>query len=102
MRAEASDLSPDDRTRRGQQAERLLKDPLFVEVWDKLDAASVNAWRTCKDPVERERLWHAQDVVAKLRAAFASVSHDGAMAQKKLDELAKAPRRSVGSLIGSR
>ena len=91
-------MTPDERRTRAHKAKRILDDPMFTEAWDRLEADTLKAWKASKDPTERERLWHAQDVLDKLKGQFIAIVRDGDLAQRKIDEIAKAPRRSVGRL----
>lgn len=91
-------MTPDERKVRAEKAKRILNDDLFKNAWDALEADTLKAWKASKDPTERERLWHAQDVLDKLKAQFMAIVRDGELAQRKIDEIAKAPRRSVGRL----
>lgn len=88
--------SLDERTNRGNKADRVLNDPMFVEAWDRIEAATLKKWRESNDPLERDRLWHAQDVLAKVKAAFVAHVRDGKAAQKEIDKIADVPRKRVG------
>lgn len=60
----------EDKIRDGQQAERILNDPVFQRAVEQTEEKYVREWKTSEDPAERERL-HArvnglQDIVQQL------------------------------------
>lgn len=85
-------MTPDERKARAEKAKRILDDPMFSEAWGRLETDVLKAWKASRDPVERERLWHAQDVLDKLKNAFDSYVRDGKLAQRDIDKIAEAPR----------
>ena len=61
-------MSPDV-LRRAEEARGLLEPgSLFGEIWSRMDAETVEAWRAAKTPEERERLHLKQTVLAEVRA----------------------------------
>jgi hypothetical protein len=71
---------------RGEQADRLLADPLFVEAFDTVERVYMDSWRASgHDEIEkRERAWTAVQLLADLRAAITKVVRDGAVAEDSL------------------
>lgn len=60
-----------DTVRYGNVAQRILKDPVFVDALADLETEYIDRWKQSEDPDERERL-HAQvsvldDVVKQLK-----------------------------------
>lgn len=55
--------------RRAEEARAMLgQGSLFGEIWARLDAETVEAWRAAKTPEERERLYLKQSILAEVRA----------------------------------
>ena len=77
-------MSPEQRQRRAAEAERIMAEPLLMEAFAQLDRELVNAWRHAEDAEQRERLWHAQDAVTRLRAALQSWMTDGRIATAEI------------------
>jgi hypothetical protein len=74
---------------RGARAQELLRSELLQEVFAKLDAEYVAAWRRtlARDSDARERLWQATQIVGKVKDHLAIIANDGKLAQRELDEL---------------
>jgi hypothetical protein len=74
---------------RGARAQELLRSELLQEVFAKLDADYVAAWRRTpvRDTDARERLWQATQIVGKVKGHLAIIANDGKLAQRELDEL---------------
>lgn len=82
---------------RAAQAEALQRNELLAETLAKLENDYIAGWRAthARDSDARERLWHAVQVVAKVRDHIAHVAAGGRMAQTQLDELtARAEREN--------
>jgi hypothetical protein len=83
---------------RGQRAEQLLADPLLTEAFEKLESEYIAFWKNTGTRAEetnaRERIWHAVQVIGKVRSHLRSVMADGTIARKELDDLIdKKPKR---------
>jgi hypothetical protein len=72
---------------RGARAQELLRSELLQEVFAKLDAEYIAAWRPARDTDARERLWQATQIVGKVKDHLAIIANDGKLAQRELDEL---------------
>lgn len=86
---------------RGRAAADLLANPLLQEALDKVEQGYVRAWadNVAADgsalrlgPEGRERLWHAVQVVRKVRENLAAVIATGEMARRQLEDTAAAKR----------
>ncbi len=83
----------DDKTRdainRAARAEALLNDELLSSAFATIEAEYVKAWKTwpAKDTDGRERLWHAVNVVGKVRDHLATVLTNGKMAKADLERM---------------
>ncbi len=74
---------------RGARAQELLRSELLQEVFAKLDAEYIAAWRRtpARDTDARERLWQATQIVGKVKDHLAVIANDGKLAQRELDKL---------------
>ena len=74
------------------RAKALLEDEMLMEAFTKLEADYVTAWKTwaAADTAGRERLWQAVNVLGKVRDHLGRVLADGKLAQRQLDDFAKA------------
>ena len=74
---------------RGEQAKRLLEDPLFIEAFDTVEKAYMDGWGASQlDQFElRERAWTAVQLLKDLRAAISRVALDGTVAEEALTRL---------------
>lgn len=75
---------------RGSRAQRLLDDPLLVEIFKGLEAEYTNYWRDntpVNDTAGRERLWQAVQIVGKVWSHLQKYAADGRMAEKSLQAL---------------
>ena len=85
----------EDKQRRGEQARRLLDDPLLNEALDALDADILAMWRKETDTENRERLHMAQLQLSRLRAWLGLVFNDGQAAHRKIEEMRTGKIRRV-------
>lgn len=71
---------------RGEQASRMLNDPIFVEAFEAVEKAYLDGWRSSSmDNVElRERAWTSIQLLSDLKAAISRVAFDGAVAEETL------------------
>jgi len=78
---------------RGAHAKTLMDNELLQEAFAKLEADYITAWRTtpARDTDARERLWQAVNVLGKIKDHIGRVAADGKLAQRQLDDIAKAP-----------
>jgi hypothetical protein len=73
---------------RAEQAEALLRNNLFNEAFEYLDAQFLDAWRQSgvADVENRERIYQLTQSLATLKGYFQSVVEDGKLAQVQLDD----------------
>lgn len=80
-------MTPEERRARGERAERLMKDDLMVEAFDKVEAAYKDAWANSmhdqKD--QREGLYYAMGALRRIREHLVQVMADGKFAAAELD-----------------
>lgn len=74
---------------RGARAQALIENELLREAFEKLEADYVAAWKTwaAADRDGRERLWHAVNVLGRVRDHLARVVADGKLSQRELSDL---------------
>lgn len=76
----------DEAIRRAREAERLLEEPLLVEVLAGLEAEAIRAWRF-SDPADtaaRETAYHNIAAVERLKKALRTLVEDGGVAKKQI------------------
>lgn len=61
---------------RSQAAQRLLDDPLVMEILANLENEHVERWRNAESISEREIAWHDLRAVHNFRARLVEVAHD--------------------------
>jgi len=73
---------------RAEQAEALLRNNLFNEAFEYLDAQFLDAWRQSDvaDVENRERIYQLTQSLVTLKGYFQSVVEDGKLAQVQLDD----------------
>ena len=73
---------------RAEQAEALLRNNLFNEAFEYLDAQFLDAWRQSgvADVENRERIYQLTQSLVTLKGYFQSVVEDGKLAQVQLDD----------------
>ena len=83
-------MTLEQESRRGEQARRLLEDPLLQEAFSVIVAALRDAWVTTADdaPDERERLWLMLKLLGRVRAQIVNVLETGKLADEQLRVLA--------------
>jgi hypothetical protein len=83
---------------RAVQAQALIDNELFIESFDALLAEYRKAWEedtAARDSDARERLWLAIQVLKKVRTHLTGIVAGGTFAQRELNELERAGRRSA-------
>lgn len=81
---------------RGEQAKRLLENPLLNEALDKIEASLIDSWRSSgeKDHERREDAWRSYQLLGRLRGELQYLVATGKAARQK--ELLKAkPQKGV-------
>ena len=70
-------MTPEQRARRAAAVKVLIDDPNVREAFAAIEADLVDEWKRCFDADERDNLWRAVSVMARLRAWLRSAaSHD--------------------------
>lgn len=64
---------------RAEHAKRLLADPLLIEVFDAVEAAAINVWRTTNttQTAEREIAWQSLKAVERVRNTLTGIVDNG-------------------------
>jgi hypothetical protein len=80
---------PLDEINRGDNAERLLRNPLIAEAFDLIRSEYIAAWEgaPARDVEGRERIWAHLQSLAKVRAHLETVVYTGKMSKKQQEEL---------------
>jgi len=80
-------------SRRGEQARRLLEEPLLQEAFATVEAALREAWIATQDDAtaERERLWLMLKLLGRVRTYLVDALQTGKLADGQLAET-RAPR----------
>jgi hypothetical protein len=82
-------MTLEQESRRGEQARRLLEDPLLQEAFAAVDRALREAWVATPDEAadERERLWLMLKLLGRVRAHMIDVLQTGKLADGQLAEV---------------
>lgn len=75
-------MTPDERKRRGQEAQRLLDNTLFQEAWDEGRRHYLAMFEEERDPAKRDKIWQALQVFKVVRSHFEALVRDGEAADK--------------------
>lgn len=91
-------MTLEQEARRGEQARRLLEDPLLQEAFATVDSGMRAAWAATAEDAssERERLWLMIRLLDRVRGHIADVLATGTMAGVQLAEIgarASSPRQ---------
>jgi hypothetical protein len=86
-------MTLEQESRRGEQARRLLEDPLLQEAFATVENALREAWIATQDDAtaERERLWLMVKLMGRVRIHLVDVLQTGRLADDQLAGL-KPPR----------
>jgi hypothetical protein len=81
-------MTLEQESRRGEQARRLLEDPLLQEAFAMVEAALRDAWAATVDDAtsERERLWLTLKLLGRVRAFLTEVVETGKLADVQIAE----------------
>jgi len=81
-------MTLEQESRRGEQARRLLEDPLLQEAFASVDRALREAWAATQDDAtaERERLWLMLKLLGRVRIHVVDVLQTGKLADGQLTE----------------
>lgn len=80
-------MTPDQKVKRGNDAQRLLNDELFKEAWATLDAHLMQSWAgtTALDSQVREALYHELRGLRAVRAQLERWMQDGTIAAREIE-----------------
>ena len=65
-------MTPGEREARAVRLRALIENDDFRAAWDGVRGDLVAEWEQCRDPAERERLWHTLDGLNRVRGRLAS------------------------------
>ncbi len=82
-----------------REAEALVKNELLRRAFNQVKHDFIMEWQQCSNPEHRERMWHAVDVVERVKSCLTKVIQGGKMAQKDLDEIAARNKRKLFNLV---
>lgn len=91
-------MDRDEKIRRGEDARRLLQEPLLVEAFDKLDAAYIKAWRETNDEKIKEYCHFGTKAIAAMRRHLEMTVQTGDISVKEI-QLEEDRKRGVTSLF---
>lgn len=82
-------MTLEQESRLGEQARRLLEDPLLQEAFATVGSALRNAWAATADDAtdERERLWLMLKLLGRVRTHLSQVLETGKLADTQLAEI---------------
>ena len=74
---------------KGNKADILLKNQVFLEIFEGLENQFLDAWKnsSLKDAEERERIYYLYQSLKALKSGIENVSANGRMAKAQLDRL---------------
>jgi hypothetical protein len=80
-------MRADQEVRRGEQARRLLEDPLLNEAFDTVETSLRDGWAaTQPDQVaERERLWLMLKLLGRLKGHLSEVIETGRLVERQAE-----------------
>ncbi len=79
-------MTREQESRRGEQARRLLEDPLLQEAFATVEAALRDAWVATADDAsgERERIWLQLKLLGRVRSHLSEVLETGKLADRQI------------------
>lgn len=74
---------------KGNKADILLKNEVFLEVFENLQTQFLDAWKnsSLKDAEERERIYYLYQSLMALKLAIENISANGRLAKSQLDKI---------------
>lgn len=75
------------RVRQGQQAQRILKSPVFRRAVKEADEAFVAAWREATDPEDREAMWARQAALEQVLHQLRAIANDGIVEKDRVEKM---------------
>lgn len=82
-------MTLEQESRRGEQARRLLEDPLLQEAFATVEGALRDAWAATGDDAtaERERLWLMLKLLGRVRTSLSEAMETGKLADGQLSDV---------------
>ena len=77
------------------EAGRILQSPVFLRVFDTLDARYVQAWRASSDSVKRDDWWHMQRALEDVKREIFEILQCAAVNEDGKDETLNAAVKAV-------
>ncbi len=92
-------MTLEQESRRGEQARRLIEDPLLQDAFATVEAVLHDTWSTTADDAtgERERIWLMLKLLRRVRACLSEVLETGRLADTQLAEMTNG--RPLGATI---
>lgn len=89
-------MTPEEELQRGENARRILEDPLFIEAVETIRAEIAAKWQgsPARDTEGRERLYLSRKMLDKIEGHLQSVMASGRLAQATLAERLKRGRHT--------
>lgn len=94
-------MSLEDQMSRGDEAARLLENPVLTEAFTALEQEYTNLWKQTKasDEAAREKLWLSIRQLQMVQAHLHSAIQTGKVARATLAQRAKAALSEAGSRL---
>lgn len=79
-------MTREQESRRGEQARRLLEEPLLQEAFATVESSLRDAWTATSDEAaaERERLWLMLKLLGRVRAHLTDAMETGKLSDRQL------------------
>lgn len=81
-----------ERAARGARYGELLQSGEITDALDAIEEQYTEGWAGCFDAAERDNLWHAVQVVRKVKAQLSMIAGDGKLATRQIQEMRKLNR----------
>lgn len=88
-------MSYEEDMKRGQQAEAVLTNPVYIDAYSKIEQGILSVWRESGDKAEREELHKLLKLLDKVRNLTESTMRSGQIAAKELER-----KRSLSERVG--
>lgn len=82
-------MTPDEKVRRAQEAERILNSTLYQEAWQSIRESLFEEWTASQDAKHREMIFHDFKAMNRLQTYFGSVITDGTLTRMAADRQRK-------------
>ena len=86
---------------RGQLADDVLNNPVYVEAYGAIEQEIYKRWREAGKPEDREHLHLLMKALSALRVTLESTMRSGKVAQRELQRRASLPER-IGAALRPR